>query len=198
MEGVSKTALWVASMRATEAARPDRLHSDPLAAAFVAASGAEPIGAPPGAAEFLAIRTRFYDDFLDDAFVPQVVLLAAGLDSRAFRLSWPSGASVFELDLPELMSFKETVVADSGVVAACSRVVVPIDLRTDWASALLAAGFDTSVPTAWVAEGLLQYLSAEENDRLLDDDQFVVRYRAACSRSTTWRVPRRRTLSWPM
>lgn len=167
MQGVSKTALWVASMRATEAARPDRLHSDPLASAFVAASGAGPLGAPPGAAEFLAIRTRFYDDFLTDALAPQVVLLAAGLDSRAFRLSWPSGTSVFELDLPELLSFKETVVAASELVPACSRVVVPVDLRSDWASVLLAAGFSPTLPTAWVAEGLMQYLSAAENDRLL-------------------------------
>ncbi|WP_231114362.1 SAM-dependent methyltransferase [Lentzea aerocolonigenes] len=95
---MSRTALWVASMRATEAARPDRLHDDPLAAAVVAS--AQPIPpAPPGAAEFMAIRTRFYDDFLAAA-PDQVVVLAAGLDARAFRLPWPSGARVFELDLP--------------------------------------------------------------------------------------------------
>jgi len=164
---VSKTALWVASMRAAEAARSDRLYDDSLAAAFMAAADGEIPPAPPGAAEFLAIRTRFYDNFLLDVPASQVVLLAAGLDARSFRLNWPDGVRVFELDLPELLGFKETVVAAQGVAPACSRVVVAADLRTDWAPMLLAAGFDAALPTTWVAEGLLQYLSTAENQQLL-------------------------------
>ncbi|NKE57908.1 SAM-dependent methyltransferase [Lentzea sp. PSKA42] len=168
MRGVSKTALWVASMRAAEAARPDRICDDPLAAAFVAATDQEIPPAPPGAAEFMAVRTRFYDDFLLSSGASQVVVLAAGLDARAFRLPWPSGVRLFELDLPEILDFKETVVAAQGVTATCSRVIVRVDLRTDWASALSAAGFDRDAPTAWVAEGLLQYLSEPDIKRLLD------------------------------
>lgn len=153
-------------MRAAESARPDRICDDPLAAAFVAAASEEIPPAPPGAAEFMAVRTRFYDDFLLSSGVPQVVVLAAGLDARAFRLPWPPGVRLFELDLPELLVFKEKVV--SGAVPVCSRVVVPVDLRSDWPAALLSAGFDRSVPTAWIAEGLLQYLNEAEIRHLLD------------------------------
>ncbi|MET9629517.1 SAM-dependent methyltransferase [Lentzea sp. NPDC006480] len=170
MQAVSRTALWVASMRATEAARPDRLHDDPLAAAVVASAAASAQSippAPPGAAEFMAIRTRFYDDFLAAAPL-QIVVLAAGLDARAFRLPWPSGTRVFELDLPELLAFKAELIAATSLVAACTRVVVPVDLRDDWATVLSAAGFSPAQPTAWVAEGLLQYLSEPDKKRLLD------------------------------
>lgn len=166
MQAVSRTALWVASMRATEAARPDRLHDDPLAAAVVASAPSLP-AAPPGAAEFMAIRTRFYDDFLG-ASPLQVVMLAAGLDARAFRLPWPSGTCVFELDLPELLTFKSSLIASTSLVATCTRVVVPIDLRDDWATALTGSGFSPARPTAWIAEGLLPYLGEPERQRLLD------------------------------
>ncbi len=166
MQAVSRTALWVASMRATEAARPDRLHDDPLAAAVVATAPSIP-PAPPGAAEFMAIRTRFYDNFLADGPL-QVVVLAAGLDARAFRLPWSPGTRVFELDLPELLAFKSELIATVGVVAACSRVVVPVDLRDDWVTALTTAGFSPEQPTAWIAEGLLQYLGELDKKRLLD------------------------------
>jgi methyltransferase (TIGR00027 family) len=155
-------------MRATEAARPDRLHDDPLAAAVVAAAEQDIPPAPPGAAEFMAVRTRFYDDFLLSSGIRQVVVLAAGLDARAFRLPWPPGTRLFELDLPELLDFKEKLVAAQGVVPSCARVVVPTDLRADWTTALTAAGFDPAAPTAWIAEGLLQYLSEEDKKRLLD------------------------------
>ncbi|MEV6241476.1 SAM-dependent methyltransferase [Lentzea sp. NPDC051838] len=170
MQAVSRTALWVASMRATEASRPDRLHDDPLAAAVVASAMASEQSippAPPGAAEFMAVRTRFYDDFLGSGPL-QVVVLAAGLDARAFRLPWPSGTRLFELDLPELLAYKASLIDSVGLEAGCSRVVVPIDLRDDWATALVAAGFSSSSPTAWIAEGLLQYLSEPDKKRLLD------------------------------
>jgi methyltransferase (TIGR00027 family) len=166
MQAVSRTALWVASMRAAEAARPDRLHDDPLAATVVATAESIP-PVPPGAAEFMAIRTRFYDTFLLDSAAVQVVVLAAGLDARAFRLPWPAHTRLFELDLPELLAFKEKVITDAGVTPACSRVVVPVDLVTDWPTALVSAGFSPDLPTAWIAEGLLQYLGEEDRKRLL-------------------------------
>ncbi len=173
--GVGRTAVWVAAMRATETARPDRLFDDPLAGVFVAAtrSGAAEVpsgvATPPGASEFVAIRTRFYDDYVREACaagVRQVVILAAGLDSRAFRLDWPDGVRLFELDLPEVFAFKDSVLERHGAVAGCARITVAVDLREDWAESLTSAGFDPAAPTAWLAEGLLQYLSMAENDRL--------------------------------
>jgi methyltransferase (TIGR00027 family) len=169
LPGVSRTAVWLAALRAAESARPDRLFDDHLAAAFAEAAapgGGLSLG-PPGASEFLAIRIRFYDEFLRTAGARQVVLLAAGLDSRAFRLDWPPGVRLFEVDLPELFSFKESVLASQGAVARCGRTVVAADLREDWARPLLAAGFDRAEPTAWLAEGLLPYLTMAECDALL-------------------------------
>jgi methyltransferase (TIGR00027 family) len=175
MPGVVQTAVWMAGMRVGEGGRADRLFDDPLAEAFVSAAAAGRGGAdgaaalPAGAADFLALRTRFFDDRARQAGaagIRQLVLLAAGLDSRAFRLDWPAGLRLFELDLPPLFAFKEPVLAATGAVARCERVVVAVDLRTDWPAALLGAGFDPAAPTAWLAEGLLPYLSDDEGDRL--------------------------------
>jgi methyltransferase (TIGR00027 family) len=96
-----------------------------------------------------------------------VVLLAAGLDTRAFRLAWPDGVRLFELDLPEVLAFKEQVLAGRHAGARCQRAVLPADLRQDWPAALAAAGFQPAQPTAWLAEGLLVYLSAEQAAGLL-------------------------------
>lgn len=176
LRGVGRTAVWVAMMRAQESARPDRLFDDRLASAFAAAAGVgtgvggDVAGAPPGASEFLAVRVRFYDDFLLDACaagIRQVVLLAAGLDSRAFRLGWPAGVALYEVDLPELFAFKESVVAGFEEPPGCKRVPVPADLREAWPDPLTAAGFDPAEPTAWVVEGVLIYLPVADNDRLL-------------------------------
>jgi methyltransferase (TIGR00027 family) len=101
--------------------------------------------------------------------VRQVVLLAAGLDTRAFRLSWPAGTSVFELDQPQVFAHKEAVLEASGATATCDRRVVEADLRVDWPRALVASGFDQSRPTVWVAEGLMFYLPEVAVRGLLDD-----------------------------
>lgn len=174
LRGVGLTAVWVAMLRATESERADRLIDDRFARAFVEAAMPDrsaPWGAwPPGASEFLAIRARYYDDRVLEACaagVRQVVQLAAGLDTRAFRLSWPDRVRLFELDLPELFAFKEKVLTDREALARCDRVTVGVDLRGEWAQPLCAAGFDPAVPTAWLIEGLLVYLSKEDNDRLL-------------------------------
>jgi methyltransferase (TIGR00027 family) len=181
LSGVSKTALGAAMMRAEESARRDRLFDDPYASAFVAAAPeAFADGPDPGDPEVIAltdafrshiaVRTRFYDDFLAAACLEgcqQVVLLAAGLDSRAFRLEWPPAVRLFELDLPELLAFKHAVLADEGATPRCTRVTVSIDLRADWPAALVEAGFDTSRQTAWTAEGLLAYLTDADAARLL-------------------------------
>ena len=181
LPGVSRTAISVARVRAREGGRADRLFDDPQAELFVAAApgrldgGETEAGGPRGrlraALAFqVLVRTRFFDDHLLDACAAgcrQVVLLAVGLDSRAFRLDWPERVRLFELDLPEVLAFKEAVLAQHGVVARCERHVVAADLREDWAAALARAGFDAARPTAWLAEGLLIYLGAGDAARLL-------------------------------
>ncbi|MGX7760259.1 SAM-dependent methyltransferase [Streptomyces angustmyceticus] len=168
LAGVSETALWTAQMRAGESRKPHALFSDPWAGRFVAAAGG--FHGPPGAGafqvllpEWLAVRTRFFDDHLmarAGAGCRQVVLLGAGLDSRALRLDWPAGTRLYEVDLPAVHAFKEAVLAD-GAPAAAERVAVRADLQGPWSEALIAAGFDPAEPTAWLCEGLLYYLEPE-------------------------------------
>jgi methyltransferase (TIGR00027 family) len=97
-----------------------------------------------------------------------VVILAAGLDTRAFRLTWPAGVRLFELDTPEVLTFKEQVLAERDATLACQRVAISTDLRQDWPAAVVQAGFHSGEPTAWLAEGLLMYLTQDECDQLLD------------------------------
>ncbi|MGI8330533.1 SAM-dependent methyltransferase [Actinomadura scrupuli] len=193
LRGVGKTALGMARIRAHESLREDRLFDDPYAQAFLdaapgaftdeastkaaAKAGSEAGPAGAGSASSLggmfafhgAIRTRFFDDYLLAAAdeCPQVVLLAAGLDTRAFRLAWPERTRLFELDFPEVLGFKNPVLTGRDAVPRCERTVVPVDLRADWPVALLGAGFDPAVPAVWLAEGLLIYLTFDEAGRLL-------------------------------
>jgi methyltransferase (TIGR00027 family) len=179
LAGVSRTAVWVAAMRATEGARPDRLFDDPLAAAFTAAAAKHGIGGVrqdvpsvdmTGVDDLIAVRTAYFDQQVVDAGaagVRQVVEPAAGLDGRAFRVDWPAGVRLFELDLPGLFTFKESVAAAAGAKPRCARTIVPVDLRDDWAGALVHAGFAAHEPTVWLVEGLLPYLDAPATERLL-------------------------------
>jgi methyltransferase (TIGR00027 family) len=182
LDGVSETALGAAEMRAAESVRPDRLIDDPYAEAFVAAAPPLFADIPSLADEAelaalivasvtgVAVRTRYFDDFLLSACATgcrQVVLLGAGLDTRAFRLDWPDGVRVFELDLPALFEFKERVLDEQGAVPACAREVIAVDFRDDWSTRLTAVGFDAASLSVWVAEGLLVYLSHEDSVRLL-------------------------------
>jgi methyltransferase (TIGR00027 family) len=184
--GVGRTALGVAMIRAAESQRPDRLFDDPYAAAFLAAApgaleastraaaAARAAGAMPRWAVTMltnvVVRTRFYDDYLTAATgqgIDQVVLLGAGLDSRAYRLTWPAGVRLFEVDLPDVLDFKHRVLADAAAVAGCERHPVAADLREDWSRPLLESGFRPAEPTCWLIEGLLIYLSAEQAAALL-------------------------------
>ena len=160
-----------------ESLRPDRLFEDPLAAWFVAAEpDTEPRPTTPDPRRIalgrrLVIRTRFFDELLLSAAqtCPQVVILGAGLDARAFRLAWPRGTRVFELDQPDMLSWKQQLLDSSGVEPRCQRITVPTDLRTDWSAALGGAGHDPEVPTSWLAEGLLVYLPGPVVEQLLRD-----------------------------
>ncbi|MBB1259182.1 SAM-dependent methyltransferase [Streptomyces alkaliterrae] len=169
--GVSRTAVIIAQARAREHTRPDRLFADPLAAPLVEAVGWIPVQNAGHLNEgHFVLRTRFFDDHLLRVVsegTSQVVLLAAGLDTRAFRLNWPKGTHLFEVDLPGLVAFKEAVLGVRRAVPRCDRTTVTADLRHDWADRLVAAGFDPSRPTAWLVEGLLMYLDEDGNDKLL-------------------------------
>ena len=120
----------------------------------------------------MAMRTKFFDDYFASACeiggMRQAVILASGLDSRAYRLPWPAGTVVYEIDQPAVIDFKTGVLASLGAQPTARHQTVGIDLREDWPTALTAAGFDPAVPTAWLAEGLLIYLPADAQDRLFD------------------------------
>ena len=180
-EGVGRTAVGMALVRSGESGRPDALFDDPFAAAFVAAApdafaeeeadaDAEVLGSLGAVFAFYAvIRTRFYDDYLRQATTGcrQVVLLAAGLDTRAFRLTWPPTVRVWELDLADVLAFKERVLTERGAHPRCDRRTLAADLRGDWPTALTTAGFNLGAPTAWLIEGLLTYLYPDEAAQLL-------------------------------
>jgi len=174
---VGVTATMVAAARAVASRDENPLIDDPFAAPLVRAVGvdfftqvvdgavdlaeADDDGRARLLVAMMAVRTRFFDDFFLDAGragVRQAVILASGLDSRAFRLGWPAGSVVFEIDQPRVIAFTSTVMAELGASPAAERRTVAVDLREDWPAALRAAGFDDTAPTAWSAEGLLIYL----------------------------------------
>lgn len=137
----------------------------------------------------MAVRTRFFDAFFADATaagVRQAVILASGLDARAYRLSWPVGMTVFEIDQPAVLAFKTATLAELGAQPTADRRGVAVDLRDDWPAALTQAGFDRTAPTAWIAEGLLGYLPPEAQDRLLDN---ITALSADGSRLATEAIP---------
>lgn len=171
LPGVSRTAIGVARVRARESARPDRLFDDPQAAVFAALAddASDPSPARRALAFQIVIRTRFYDDWLRDCLdggVRQVVLLGAGLDTRAWRMAWPEGVRLFEVDLPEVLAVKGQQLQEAGPPRA-QRSVVAADLTGDWATPLRAAGFDPAAATAWLAEGLLVYLDEKQAQHVL-------------------------------
>ncbi|BBY54987.1 class I SAM-dependent methyltransferase [Mycobacterium koreense] len=190
---VGATATMVAAARALASDEPDAIIDDPFAAPLVRAVGVEfftrvvdgeitfssdPSDPADPAADgpalmtaMMAVRTRFFDDFFTaaaDAGIRQAVILASGLDSRAYRLAWPAGTTVYEIDQPAVIEFKTRTLADLGAEPTATRHAVAVDLRDDWAAALRTAGFDPTVPTAWSAEGLLAYLPPQAQDQLFD------------------------------
>lgn len=185
VSGVGLTAIGVAAVRAMEAVHDHPLVTDPYAASFVRAAASQlpsPLPVTPEEAardaafpwftlsDYVAVRSRFFDEFFTmagDAGIGQVVILAAGLDTRAFRLEWPSGMTVFEVDAPLVLAFKDHVLGADGAAATCDRRTVASDLREDWTAALRAAGFDTGRPAAWLAEGLFPYLTRDAQESLL-------------------------------
>ncbi|AKN74508.1 SAM-dependent methyltransferase [Streptomyces sp. PBH53] len=183
--GVGLTALLVAAARAIETHRHDSLAQDVYAEHFVRAApacAAWPVRiqqVPDGDdnplwgrfARYFGLRTRVLDDFLLRSVrtgARQVVLLGAGLDTRALRLDWPSDRVVFEIDRAGVLAFKQRVLTDLHATPKAQRVPVPVDLRADWVTALTAAGFDPAAPSVWLAEGLLFYLPGPAETHLID------------------------------
>jgi methyltransferase (TIGR00027 family) len=183
----------VAAARAVASKEPDAVIDDPFAEPLVRAVGVDfftrlasgelspsEFDGADGAsdtmglrrfADGMAARTRFFDEFFTEATqagIRQAVILASGLDARAYRLEWPAGTVVFEIDQPEVIEFKTQTLAGLGAHPTADRRTVAVDLRHDWPAALEQAGFDASAPTAWIAEGLFGYLPPEAQDRLLD------------------------------
>jgi methyltransferase (TIGR00027 family) len=187
---VGATATMVAAARAMATAADNPLINDPYADPLVRAVGVdfftrlvtgelrpedldtdnETVGMQR-MTDNMAVRTKFFDDFFlqsTKAGIRQAVILASGLDARAYRLAWPAGTTVYEIDQPEVIEFKTRTLADLGAEPTADRRTVAMDLRYDWPSALIEEGFDPNQPTAWSAEGLLGYLPPDAQDRLLD------------------------------
>lgn len=184
--GPGVTALGLAAARSVESGRPDSLIEDPFARELFEASGTDlPMLADwpqPGSevsdaqamhlhgSRYIGLRTRFYDDAVRDAAaagVRQVVLLGAGLDTRAFRLDIPPELWLWEIDQGGVLTYKDAVLGERGAEPVCRRAAIGLDLREDWPAALGADGFDTARPTGWIAEGLLPYLDPESQAGLL-------------------------------
>lgn len=180
---VGSTALFVATARALEAQKPEPLAVDRYAELFSRAVGGDWAQVLDGTApehalktefghsfvDFQGARTKFFDEYfrrVAEAGVQQIVLLAAGLDSRAYRLTWPAGTVVFELDQPQVLEFKREVMARHGVEPTAERREIAVDLRQDWPQALRDNGFDPAKPSAFIAEGLLIYLTASAQEQL--------------------------------
>lgn len=162
---VALTARFTAKAREVESERADGLLRDPWAHLFSGEAGnrwlARQSTDTPGLA--LVLRTRYLDDLLaarrDDPAVAQVVLLAAGYDTRAFRLEWPAQTLLFEIDQPGVLAYKDYVLQAAGAVPQCDRRVIGVDLESGWTHRLLEAGFQPEHPSVWVVEGLLMYLT---------------------------------------
>jgi methyltransferase (TIGR00027 family) len=186
---VGATATMVAAARAAASRRPDPVIDDPFAEPLVRAVGlslftkvasgeldfadVDDRAGFPRMVDTFAARCRFYDDYFaaaSAAGVRQVVIVASGLDARPYRLPWPAGTTLYEIDQPEVIEFKTKTLADLGAVPGVEHRPVGVDLREDWPAALRSARFDAAQPTAWLAEGvLIGFLPPEAEVRLLDN-----------------------------
>ncbi|MGH3920205.1 MAG: SAM-dependent methyltransferase [Pseudonocardiaceae bacterium] len=177
MDPVATTGLYTAMLRARESTRPDRLFSDPFAEVLAGPQGNDVLalmeaGSSGGSQNpVIPIRTRFFDDALErivgELGVDQLVILAAGMDTRAFRLSLPPDLALFELDRPEVLDLKASRLAQVNAAPCCQRVPLPVDLTGDWSATLQGGGFDRQRPSAWLVEGLTPYLTDDQVHHLL-------------------------------
>ena len=179
ISGVGYTALLVAGWRALHAAGDDPVARDDYARHFIAASGDPFLNKAladhddeASAATFprlYGVQTRYFDEFFSAAArsgIRQAVIVAAGLDSRAYRLEWADGTTIFEIDQPKVLEFKVRVMNERAAEPAAERRDVAADLREDWSIPLRNSGFDALTPSAWSVEGILPYLDGPAQDTL--------------------------------
>jgi methyltransferase (TIGR00027 family) len=171
---LGSTSRWTAGARARESLRPDRLFHDPWAAALAAQEGSDWVNkSAEDAGGSIIVRTHHFDDFLERVTnrnaIRQVVLIAAGLDTRAFRLDWPEHCRLFELDQAPILAYKDRILSSAGAQPTCERQTVPIDLTSTWKETFLKTDFDPLQPSAWLIEGILFYLPNERVTQLIDE-----------------------------
>lgn len=171
---LGSTSRWTAAARAYESEREDRLFNDPWAARLAGIDGSVwAANRPPDSLAPMILRIRYFDDFLQrvtrEESIKQVILMAAGLDTRAYRLAWPAGTNVFELDQPAFLQEKEQILHSADARTKCARDALGADLTGPWKEALIEAGFESSSPSVWLLEGFLFYISTESISHLLDE-----------------------------
>jgi methyltransferase (TIGR00027 family) len=170
---LGSTAQWTAAVRFKESEREDRLFYDPWAETLAGRDGLAWLEKRSADSVIpIVLRTRFFDDVLlgiaSRNGIRQIVLIAAGLDTRAFRLNWPEYMRMFELDQIHVLDHKEHILQTAKAKATCERKAIRVDLTAPWEVALQEAGFDTQQPSGWLLEGFLFYLSKENLTSLLD------------------------------
>jgi len=171
-QSLEATALWTASARAQESARSDYLFQDPWAASLAGDEGMAWLQKRGGNVAAMVIRTHYFDGFLQSAVqeggIHQVVILAAGLDTRAYRLDWPRGTRLFELERPAVLQQKAQVLANAKAEPRCERIAIPADLAGNWTEWLSDGGFDQKQSSVWLLEGILFYLPEAKIMRILE------------------------------
>jgi len=170
---LASTAYWIAAVRASESKRKDRLFNDPWAEALASSEGSRWIQQrSPDSIIPIVLRTRFFDDFLkriisDNTAVRQIVLVGAGMDTRAFRMDWPEQTHFYELDQARILEYKNKILNSRSARPKCERITIATDLISDWEPMLKKAGFDQAQPSVWLLEGFLFYLSNQNLINLL-------------------------------
>ncbi len=175
IENISDTALWVAYYRAVESERPDALFSDPYAKLLAGERGKEIVQAlPQGASNSWAmvVRTKVFDDFILQAVekysCDTVLNVAAGLDARPYRLALPSSLHWIDVDLPDILSYKQKLLVQEQ--PNCSLEFVALDLAdTTERNALFRRINDRAKRVLVIIEGLLLYLTVEQVSSLASD-----------------------------
>jgi len=170
---LSATAHWIAAIRARENERQDALFHDPWAAMLAGEKGMAWIKERTEESVIpILLRTRYFDDFLQRIVhqdkIHQIVLMAAGMDTRAFRLEWPEGTQFFELEQSQVLHYKEEILQSAGAFPACQRTTIEVDLCGSWEEKLTKTGFDPHERSGWLLEGFLFYLPERTIAELLD------------------------------
>lgn len=179
MPSIIETARWAAAQRARESEREDRLFLDPLASALAGQEGVTALELSEkynprheDTANYICIRVRFFDDIAQEGAahgIRQIVVPAAGMDDRAYRLSWPNGTTLYELDHPELLAIKGRILQNQSCAPKCNRLAIGADLKQDWAGLLIHSGFAPNERSLWLIEGLFYYLDQPDVNHVLKE-----------------------------